>query len=80
MKYFADNQLKGLSGDELAQAMREQIKEKDANLVGEITAQGTTPRRYVDLIGSLCDLTSGSGDRGTPIVFIKGYFSNYASE
>jgi len=80
MKYLADNQLKELSGEALADAMREQIKQKDQNLVGNMTAQGTTPRRYVDLIGSLCDLTSGSGDRGTPIIHIKNYFTNYASE
>ena len=80
MKYFADNQLKELSGDALAEEMRKQIKAKDENLVGNIAAEGTTPRRYIDLIGSLCDLTSGSGDRGTPIIHIKGYFTNYASE
>jgi hypothetical protein len=80
MKYFADNHLRGLSGKELDEAMRQEIKKKEQDLVGKMTAQGTTPRRYIDLIGSLCDLTSGSGDRGTPIVYIKGYFTNYASE
>lgn len=80
MKYFADNQLRDLSGDALADAMRQQIRQKEGSLVGKMTAQGTTPRRFIDLIGSLCDLTSGSGDRGTPIVHIKGYFTNYASE
>ena len=80
MKYFADNQLRDLSGDALADAMRRQIRQKEGSLVGKMTAQGTTPRRFIDLIGSLCDLTSGSGDRGTPIVHIKGYFTNYASE
>ncbi len=80
MKYLADNQLRDLSGEEMAEAMRREIKQKEADLVGKMTAQGTTPRRYIDLIGSLCDLTSGSGDRGTPIVYIKGYFTNFASE
>ncbi|MDL2219899.1 coenzyme F420-0:L-glutamate ligase, partial [Ruminococcaceae bacterium OttesenSCG-928-O06] len=75
IKYFADNQLRGLAGEELAAAMRRQVQEKDANLVGNMAAQGTTPRRYIDLVGSLCDLTSGSGDRGTPIIHIKNYFS-----
>ena len=80
IKYFADNELSGLSGEELAAAMRQRILEKENNLVGEIAAQGTTPRRYVDLIGSLCDLVSGSGDRGTPVIYIKGYFTNFAAE
>lgn len=79
MKYFADNELGDLSGDALAQAMREKIRQKDGDLTGNMAAQGTTPRRYTDLIGSLCDLVSGSGDRGTPVIYIKGYFSNYAS-
>ena len=60
--------------------MKKEIREKDANLKGKMETQGTTPRRIVDLIGSLCDLTSGSGDKGTPVVFIQGYFDNYASE
>lgn len=80
MKYVVDNQLRDLTGDKLAEALRHEIRQKEENLVGKMTAQGTTPRRYIDLIGSLCDLTSGSGDRGTPIVYIKGYFTNYASE
>ncbi len=80
MKYFADNELEALSGEALADAMRAQIRRKDENLVGQMAAQGTTPRRYSDLVGSLCDLVSGSGDRGTPVVYIKGYFTNYASE
>lgn len=80
IKYFADNQFSDLSGDALQNAMREQIKHKGQDLSGKKEALGTTPRRYVDLIGSLCDLTSGSGDKGTPVIHIKGYFSNYASE
>ena len=80
MKYFADNDLKDLRGQELAEAMKEKIKAKDANLVGNMTSQGTTPRQLTDLLGSLCDLTSGSGDRGTPVVLIQNYFTNYATE
>lgn len=80
MKYFADNDLKELSGQELADAMKEKIKAKDSNLVGNMTSQGTTPRQLTDLLGSLCDLTSGSGDRGTPVVLIQNYFTNYATE
>lgn len=80
MKYFADNELSGLDGAALSEAMREQIRKKDSDLVGSMAAQGTTPRRYTDLLGSLCDLVSGSGDRGTPIVYVKGYFTNFASE
>jgi F420-0:gamma-glutamyl ligase len=80
MKYFADNELKDLSGEELADAMRQRIREKDADLVGNMNSQGTTPRQLTDLLGSLCDLTSGSGDRGTPVVLISGYFTNYATE
>jgi len=80
MKYFADNDLKDLKGQELAEAMKEKIKAKDANLVGDMTSQGTTPRQLTDLLGSLCDLTSGSGDRGTPVVLIQNYFTNYATE
>ncbi len=80
MKYFADNDLKDLKGQELAEAMKEKIKAKDANLVGNMTSQGTTPRQLTDLLGSLCDLTSGSGDRGTPVVLIQNYFTNYATE
>lgn len=80
MKYFADNDLSDLSGEELAKAMKELIKKKESNLVGDMTSQGTTPRRLTDLLGSLCDLTSGSGDRGTPCILIQGYFDNYATE
>ena len=80
MKYFADNEFASLSGEALAEAMRSRIREKDKNMVGNMQAQGTTPRRLTDLLGSLCDLTSGSGDRGTPVVLIQGYFSNFASE
>ncbi len=77
LKYLADNDFAHLSGDELKAAVSEYIKNKDDNLVGQMVSQGTTPRRLTDLIGSLCDLTSGSGDKGTPIVFIQGYFDNY---
>ncbi|MBE6937061.1 MAG: F420-0--gamma-glutamyl ligase [Ruminococcaceae bacterium] len=80
LKYFADNDFANLSGEELEEAMRSAIAEKDGSLVGSMQSQGTTPRRYSDLIGSLCDLVSGSGDRGTPVVFIKGYFTNFATE
>lgn len=80
MKYFADNEFAGLSGEELAKAMKKRIREKDENLVGSMSSQGTTPRRLTDLLGSLCDLTSGSGDRGTPVVLIQNYFTNFATE
>jgi F420-0:gamma-glutamyl ligase len=80
MKYFADNELKDLSGEALADAMRQRIREKDSDLVGNMNSQGTTPRQLTDLLGSLCDLTSGSGDRGTPVILISGYFTNYATE
>ncbi len=80
MKYFADNEFSDLSGEELAKAMREKIRAKDADLVGNMQSEGTTPRQLTDLLGSLCDLTSGSGDRGTPVVLVQGYFTNYASE
>lgn len=80
MKYFADNEFADLSGEALAEAMKEKIRQKDADLVGNMQSQGTTPRQLTDLIGSLCDLTSGSGDRGTPVILIQGYFSNFASE
>ena len=79
LKYLSDNKFSDLKGEELAEAMRKAIKEKDQNLKGKIETQGTTPRRYTDLIGSLCDLTSGSGDKGTPVVFIQGYFDNYSN-
>ena len=80
LKYISDNKYKDLSGKALVDAMKKEIKEKDNNLKGKMETQGTTPRRLTDLIGSLCDLTSGSGDKGTPIVFIQGYFDNYADE
>lgn len=78
LKYLADNDFKDLQGEALKKAIETHIKDKDDNLVGNMAAQGTTPRRLVDLIGSLCDLTSGSGDKGTPIVFVQGYFDNFA--
>ena len=77
LKYLADNEFANLRGEELKTAISEYIKHKDADLVGSMAAQGTTPRRLTDLIGSLSDLTSGSGDKGTPIIFIQGYFDNY---
>ena len=77
LKYLADNDFAGLSGDALRDAIRKAISEKDADLKGQMASEGTTPRRLTDLIGSLCDLTSGSGDKGTPIVYIQGYFDNY---
>jgi len=77
LKYLADNEFPHLSGAELKAAISEYIKRKDADLVGKMASEGTTPRRLTDLIGSLCDLTSGSGDKGTPIVWIQGYFDNY---
>ncbi|WP_313164442.1 coenzyme F420-0:L-glutamate ligase [Sedimentibacter sp.] len=78
LKYLADNQFKDLSGDELKAAITKSIENKDDNLKSSMEAQGTTPRRLTDLIGSLCDLTSGSGDKGTPIIYIQGYFDNYS--
>ena len=80
IKYLADNDFADLNGEELKDAISKYIREKDEkneNLGDNMVAQGTTPRRLTDLIGSLCDLTSGSGDKGTPIVFIQGYFDNY---
>jgi len=77
LKYIADNNFADLEGEALKTAVSEYIMNKDAALVGKMEAQGTTPRRLTDLIGSLCDLTSGSGDKGTPIVYIQGYFDNY---
>ena len=77
LKYLADNDFKDLSGDELKAAISQSIKSKDADLVGNMASQGTTPRQLTDLIGSLCDLTSGSGDKGTPVVLVQGYFDNY---
>lgn len=80
LKYLADNDFKHLSGEELKEAMIKAISEKDGSLVGRMASQGTTPRRLTDLIGSLCDLTSGSGDKGTPVIFIQGYFDSYAMQ
>ncbi|MBR6743137.1 MAG: coenzyme F420-0:L-glutamate ligase [Clostridia bacterium] len=80
LKYLADNDFSALSGEELKKAIKSKIQEKDSDLYGQMASEGTTPRRLTDLIGSLCDLTSGSGDKGTPIVFIQGYFDNYTTE
>ena len=80
LKYLADNEFAGLSGEALKEAIKGKITEKDGNLVGKMASEGTTPRQLTDLIGSLCDLTSGSGDKGTPIVYIQGYFDNYTTE
>ena len=80
LKYLADNDFSELSGEELKNAIKNEIQKKDADLVGNMASEGTTPRQLTDLIGSLCDLTSGSGDKGTPIVFIQGYFDNYTTE
>ena len=79
LKYLADNDFKDLSGDALKEAISESIKAKSGSLVGNMAAQGTTPRQLTDLIGSLCDLTSGSGDKGTPVVLVQGYFDNYTN-
>ena len=79
LKYLADNDYKDLSGEELKKAISESIKSKQDNLVGNMASQGTTPRQLTDLIGSLCDLTSGSGDKGTPVVLVQGYFDNYTN-
>lgn len=80
LKYISDNKLANLRGEELIEAMKNEIKSKESNLKGKMETQGTTPRRITDLLGSLCDLTSGSGDKGTPVVFVQGYFDNYATE
>ena len=80
LKYLADNDFADLSGEELKAAIKEKIQTKDNDLVGNMASEGTTPRRLTDLIGSLCDLTSGSGDKGTPIVHIQGYFDNYTTD
>ena len=80
IKYLADNDYKDLSGEQLKEAIKATIKEKDSNLVGKMVSEGTTPRQLTDLIGSLCDLTSGSGDKGTPVVLVQGYFDNYTNE
>ena len=79
LKYLADNDFKDLSGEALKNAVSQRIKEKKSDLVGDMASQGTTPRRLTDLIGSLCDLTSGSGDKGTPVILVQGYFDNYAN-
>ena len=79
LKYLADNDFKNLSGQALKDAITASIKAKDKNLVGNMSSQGTTPRRLTDLIGSLCDLTSGSGDKGTPVILVQGYFDNYTN-
>lgn len=79
LKYLADNDFKDLSGEALKNAISARIREKKENLVGDMASQGTTPRRLTDLIGSLCDLTSGSGDKGTPVVLVQGYFDNFTN-
>lgn len=79
LKYLADNDFRDLSGDALKQAISDSIRQKSDNLVGSMASQGTTPRQLTDLIGSLCDLTSGSGDKGTPVVLVQGYFDNYTN-
>ena len=80
LKYLADNDFADLSGEALKEAIKGKIMEKDGSLVGQMASEGTTPRRLTDLIGSLCDLTSGSGDKGTPIIYIQGYFDNYTTD
>ena len=80
IKYLADNDYADLSGEALKEAIKDSIKEKDGNLVGKMVSEGTTPRQLTDLIGSLCDLTSGSGDKGTPVVLVQGYFDNYSND
>ncbi|MBO4637803.1 MAG: coenzyme F420-0:L-glutamate ligase [Clostridiales bacterium] len=79
LKYLADNDFADLSGEALKKAISDSIRAKDANLVGKMASEGTTPRQLTDLIGSLCDLTSGSGDKGTPVVLVQGYFDNYTN-
>ena len=80
LKYLADNDFAELSGDALKEAIKEKIQEKDGDLFGQMASEGTTPRQLTDLIGSLCDLTSGSGDKGTPFIYIQGYFDNYTND
>lgn len=80
LKYLADNDFADLSGDALREAINQKILEKESNLVGNMASEGTTPRQLTDLIGSLCDLTSGSGDKGTPVIYIQGYFDNYTTK
>ena len=79
LKYLADNDFADLQGEELKEAISKRIREKSGSLVGDMASQGTTPRQLTDLIGSLCDLTSGSGDKGTPVVLVQGYFDNYTT-
>ena len=79
LKYLSDNKFSNLKGEELNDAIKNEIKRKESELKGSMVSQGTTPRRYTDLIGSLCDLTSGSGDKGTPVILIKNYFKNYSN-
>jgi len=80
LKYVSDNKFADLRGEELKNAIKDEIRKKESNLIGNMLSEGTTPRRLTDLIGSLCDLTSGSGDKGTPVVFVQGYFDNLANE
>ena len=80
LKYVSDNKFADLKGEELKEAIKEEIRQKDSNLTGQMITEGTTPRVLTDLIGSLCDLTSGSGDKGTPVIFIQGYFDNLAND
>ena len=80
LKFLADNDFKDLKGEELRKAIEKRIIEKEKDLVGKMISEGTTPRQLTDLIGSLCDLTSGSGDKGTPIVLVQGYFDNYTNK
>jgi F420-0:gamma-glutamyl ligase len=80
LKYIADNELKDLDTEDINKALIKKIKDKEDNTIGKVESIGTTPRQLTDLLGSLCDLTSGSGDKGTPIVLIQGYFDNYATE
>ncbi len=80
IKYLADNDFSDMEGEALKAAIKKEIEKKDSNLVGKMASEGTTPRQLTDLIGSLCDLTSGSGDKGTPVVYIQGYFDNYTTE
>ena len=80
LKYLADNDFADLKGEELKLAISKSIEKKDKDLKGKMVSEGTTPRQLTDLIGSLCDLTSGSGDKGTPIVLVQGYFDNFTSK
>ena len=80
LKYVSDNKFADLKGEELKEAIKNEIRNKESDLKGKMLSEGTTPRRLTDLIGSLCDLTSGSGDKGTPVVFIQGYFDNLSNE